>query len=98
MAKILIVCVARHLANVAPELFEAIQAMILYTLRTPRHKKDTIDLTILTEQPRDSKGRIKKNNQARACNMNKIRRHAIKNYDYVVKVDSDMIPPAHGLV
>lgn len=100
MTKVLLVCCARHLADVAPELFQALQKMVTYTLQTPTYEKDVIDYMVLTEQPtiKDDEGKKIAGNQARAWNMNKIRMHAIEKYDYVVKMDADMIPPPHALV
>lgn len=98
MLKILLICVARTLANVSPKLHQALSRMIVYTLQSPKHSKDTIDFIVLTEQPHDDNGRKLPGNQARRHNMNKIRKYAIDNYDYIVKMDGDMIPPPHALV
>ncbi|OYD16946.1 hypothetical protein CH330_01370 [candidate division WOR-3 bacterium JGI_Cruoil_03_51_56] len=98
MTKILLVCVARCLPDVAPKLFKALGKIVCYTRQTPEYKKVTIDFTVLTEQPLDGKGKKIPGNQARRTNMNKIRPYAIQHYDYIVKMDSDMIPPPHALV
>lgn len=98
MVKVLLVCVSHYLGHVAPELYQALCNMVRYTLQTPANKKDVIDFIVLTEQPCDAKGKKIPGNQARRWNMNKIRKYAIKNYDYIVKMDSDMIPPPHALV
>lgn len=96
--KVLIVCVARHLANVTPELFAALRTMTLYTLRTPGHKKDTVDFIVLTEQPRDSKGKRLPGNQAIRWNLQKIRKYILEHYHYIIRLDSDMVPPPHALI
>jgi len=96
--KVLIICVSHHLGQVVPELFEALQDMARHTTNSEGHETDTIDLIILTEQPRKN-GKMIPGNQARHFNMNKIKEYAIKNgYDYLIKVDSDMIPPKQGLL
>lgn len=96
--RILIVCVARHLRNVAPELFSALQEAAYHLLvDVEGHAADTIDFIILTEQPKRG-GKKLTGNQARGFNMNKIRSYALeKKYDYLFKVDGDMIPPKNGL-
>lgn len=98
MAKVLLVCVARNLPDVVPELFHALKKMVKYTLLTPNHEKDTIDWIVLTEQPRDSKGKRLRGNQAIRWNMQKIRKYILQHYHYIVRMDSDMIPPPHALV
>ncbi|MBA7501123.1 glycosyltransferase [archaeon] len=98
MTKILLVCIARHLGDVAPQLFGALRRMVEYTLQTPGYKQDTIDFIVLTEQPRDKEGKRLAGNQAIRWNMKKVRPHALKHYHYILRMDSDMIPPPHALV
>lgn len=82
---------AIRILKVAPELFEA--------LRRLDAGPHTVELAILTAQPRGIRGTVLEGNQARRYNMNRIRKWALEQgYDYLVKMDYDMIPPPHALM